>query len=114
ALVARDGSRLHPRADPLADGCAAVWPRDSGWYRAGEGEAAPMLYVHASDALPSLAARARRDATLRLAGTATPVSPAPVAEASSTTAAGPRWPWFLAWLLAAAALWWLERAARRS
>ncbi|MEN1971047.1 carboxypeptidase regulatory-like domain-containing protein [Luteimonas sp. MJ204] len=114
ALVARDGSRLHPRADPLADGCAAVWPRDSGWHRAGEGEAAPMLYVHASDALPGLAARARRDATLRLAGTATPASPATVAEARSTTAAGPRWPWFLAWLLAAAALWWLERAARRS
>ena len=53
-------------------------------------------------------------ATLRLAGTATPASPATVAEARSTTAAGPRWPWFLAWLLAAAALWWLERAARRS
>ncbi|MEN1940552.1 carboxypeptidase regulatory-like domain-containing protein [Luteimonas sp. MJ174] len=116
ALLAPDGNRLHPQADPLAGGCAAVWPRDSGWHRIGEGDTAPMLYVHASDALPGLAARARRDATLRLARTATPDASEAAAEgnATSTADAGPRWPWFLAWLLAAAALWWLERAARRS
>ncbi|MGY0651093.1 carboxypeptidase regulatory-like domain-containing protein [Luteimonas sp. A537] len=112
-LVAPDGSRLHPQADPLAAGCAAVWPRDSGWHRAGQGEAAPMLYVHASDALPGLAARTRRDATLRLAVTAPPPDVGAGDRPTPFTDAGPRWPWFLAWLLAAAALWWLERAARR-
>src|SRR5690606_8266277 len=114
ALVARDGSRLQPRADALADGGAAVWPRDGGWYRAGEGDAAPMLYVHATVALAGLVASARRAATLRLAATAMLVSPAPVAEVGSISASGRRWPCFLAFLLVVAALWWLDGVARRS
>jgi hypothetical protein len=48
-----------------------------------------------------------RTATETLASTApaaTAARPAPVP--------GPRWPWGLAWLLASAALWWLERPRR--
>lgn len=133
ALVASDGTRLHPLHDPRSAGCGALWPARSGWHRAGEGEAAPMLYVHPADALPGLAARERRDATLRLAAIDRPGAPG-TADASTPTqraadtgptgsgrgfdgtssGTGPRWPWFLAWLLAAGALWWLERAVRRN
>ena len=127
ALVAADGMRLHPLHDPRSADCGALWPDRSGWHRAGEGEAAPMLYVHPADALPGLAARERRDATLRLA--ATPgTADASVASQRATgnvltgkgrgfdgtsPDTGTRWPWFLAWLLAACALWWLERTTRR-
>jgi hypothetical protein len=50
---------------------------------------------------------AMREATLRL------VSEAPHAIASAEAAPrtpGPRWPWWLAWLLASGALWWFERS----
>ncbi|MEG3193325.1 hypothetical protein SNE32_13675 [Lysobacter sp. D1-1-M9] len=30
--------------------------------------------------------------------------------AAQAAAPGPRWPWFLAWLLLASAGWWLERS----
>ncbi|MBD7986641.1 carboxypeptidase regulatory-like domain-containing protein [Luteimonas sp. Sa2BVA3] len=132
AVVAADGTRLHPLHDPRSAECSALWPERSGWHRAGEGETAPMLYVHPADALPGLAARERRDATLRLAaidrhgapGTADASMASQRATGNARSGSGrgfdgtlpgtgPRWPWFLAWLLAAGALWWLERAARR-
>lgn len=125
ALVGGDGIPLHPLPDPAA-GCAAVWPRISGWHRLGDGAATPGLYVHAAEALPGLAARARREATLRLATSAANRSPnAPEADTppvtgsgdvfigvSGTIRPGTRWPWFLAWLLAAGLLWRVERGGR--
>lgn len=134
-LVTEDGTRTHPLHDPAAGGCAAVWPARSGWYRVGEGGAAPLLYVHPAEALPGLAAQARQEATLRLArAKATTPRPRHGEEEAATTHrfgsrtvdgdafaldsgssdTGPRWPWFLAWLLAAGLLWWLERSAHRT
>lgn len=123
ALVAEDGTRLHPLPDPAANGCAAVWPTHSGWQRVGGGDGAPMLYVHPADALPGVAALGRRDATQRLAASteAHPTAPGsgatqalPFTEPTTQRAAGsgPRWPWFLSWLLASGLLWWLERTRR--
>ncbi len=124
-LVAADGTRLHPLADPAATGCAAVWPARNGWHRLGDGEGAPMLYVRPADALPGLVARERRDATLRLSAGSTErrsegadgIAPLPVADAAPindvAARTAPRWPWFIAWLLASGLLWWLERGGRR-
>lgn len=111
AVVAEDGTTLHPLQDPFAAGCGALWPERSGWHRVGAGEAAPMLYVHPADALPGIAAKARRDATLQLvAGHGPGTQPVTGPEAEAVR---PRWPWFIAWLLATALAWWLERNARR-
>jgi hypothetical protein len=53
-------------------------------------------------------ARVRREETLRLASARASTEPATVA------VPGPRWPWFLAWLLASALGWWRERAGQLS
>lgn len=127
-LRAEDGTRLQAWPDPAANGCAAVWPERAGWYRleAGAGDEPAsdpqptMLYVHEADAFPGIAARARRDAMRRLAA-ALPATPPlagdPAANGGGLASDGPdgaRWPWFLAWLLAAALLWSLERHERRN
>jgi hypothetical protein len=132
-LVTGDDTPTHPLHDPASADCAAVWPTRSGWYRVGEGEAAPLLYVHPADALPGLAAQERQEATLQLARATTPKPrPGHADDAASTyrfggravnggtfafdggsSGTGARWPWFLAWLLAAGLLWWLERTTHR-
>ena len=50
-----------------------------------------------------------RDASLRIAATPTIVQ-ASAGAAPSRTAPGTPWPWFVAWLLLAAATWSLERS----
>ncbi len=107
ALIGPDGARsrlvLDPRAGPTA--CAAIWPRTSGWHAVAnaDGERA-VVYVHPSDATPSLIAADMRQAMLDLESEAAVSS----GEASTTRAGSPL-PWVLAFLLSAAALWWLER-----
>ena len=109
-VVGADGSRLHPLPDPASAGCGALWPERSGWHRIGEDPAAPLLYVHTADALPGLAALARRDAMLDLGGNRT--DGGAQSPPGRITGAASRWPWFLAWLLAAGLAWWLERGLR--
>jgi hypothetical protein len=65
--------------------------------------ASAAFHVRDARALPGIAAREMREATERLA-----LQP-PRDATAKATASGPRWPWFLAWLLASAALWWFER-----
>ena len=91
---------------PDADGCAGWWPARAGWHRLQSGDGFSDWPVHAEDALPALRAHARREATLarRSAGDA--------ATTGAVAAPGPRWPWFLAWLLASALAWWQERRRR--
>lgn len=122
-VLATRESRLRALPDPAADGCAAVWPERAGWYRIEavdadgprEADAEPaMLYVHDADAFPGLAARARRDAMLRLAAARTGGDGAAFASTGPAGTDAARWPWFLAWLSTAALLWWLERIERRS
>ena len=99
--------RLDPATGPRA--CAAAWPTQPGWHTLVDGERRVAFPVRAAEDAPGLARHALRDATQVLAtqsvaATAadTPVPPVP----------GPRWPWGLAWLAIAAALWALERSAR--
>jgi hypothetical protein len=84
--------------------CAGFWPTESGWHAVSSAEANAFFYVRAKDELPGVAARELREAT-------SPVTLAPNEVAvTKATAPGSRWPWFLAWLLVSAVLWWLERS----
>lgn len=93
--------------DPQAAGCAAFWPTQSGWHRVRDGERMQPFHVLAADAWPGVHATAMRDATLRLA--ARPSDGIARGAAGVAYRTSP-WPWFFAWLLLAAALWWFERA----
>ena len=86
--------------------CAAFWPQHRGWHVLQQQDARWPFHVRARDAGTGLHAGALRDATLRLASSTheLPVS------ATTGQRSGPRWPWFLGWLLAAAGIWWLERS----
>jgi hypothetical protein len=96
--------------------CAAAWPRRAGWYQARAGAGIADVLVLDDDALPGLRARADRDATLALASTPTPTTTHGrlPATAAIDPPPGPRWPWFLGWLLACAASWTLERRLLRA
>ncbi|MDR6841719.1 carboxypeptidase regulatory-like domain-containing protein [Pseudoxanthomonas sacheonensis] len=115
-VVAPDGQVAVLLTDPATgdSACAAYWPRHAGWHLlrqtdAEAGEREWPFFVYATDAAAGLRAAELRDATLRLQ--AVPLS---AAGKSNDPAApgrrGPSWPWLLAWLVSAGALWWLERA----
>lgn len=107
SLVAPDGSRsrlvLDPRAGPTS--CAAVWPRVPGWHAIvdADGERG-VVFVHPSTTTPSLIASEIRRATLDLQAGA-----GSLAAGVSSRRSGSPLPWLLGFLLAATALWWLER-----
>jgi hypothetical protein len=115
-VVAPDGQVTVLLPDPAAGDsvCAAYWPRHSGWHLllqtdAEAGERSWPFYVYATDVVPGLRTAELRDTTLRLQ--AVPISAAGKPDnVAAHTRRGPSWPWFLAWLASAGALWWLERA----
>ena len=115
-VVASDGQASALLPDPAADdsSCAAYWPQRSGWHLllqtdAEAGERSWPFYVYATDAAAGLRAAELRDATLRLQ--AVPISAAGKPDDHTVPGRrGPSWPWLLAWLASAGALWWLERA----
>jgi hypothetical protein len=91
----------------LGTSCIALWPTQPGWHQATTPAGGTMVFdVLAADALPGVLARERREATRALAG-ASPQAALRRAEGDPPRA--PRWPWALAWLLALAASWALER-----
>lgn len=103
-----EGTRTALLRDPGAGGCAAFWPDAPGWHVLRVGDHVQPFHVLAADALPGVRAAGLRDATLRVAAHG-----AAGAEASGHREVPqhvPSWPWFLAWLAIAAALWWFERA----
>ncbi|GAB3095422.1 carboxypeptidase regulatory-like domain-containing protein [Lysobacter terrae] len=107
ASVAALGEQADPLLIDQATGsarCAGYRPRRSGWHTLHDGAASAAFFVRDAQTLPGIAAREIHDATQRLA-----LQPASSA-GSMTTAPGRRWPWFLAWLLVSAVLWWLERS----
>ena len=106
AIESPDGTTSALAVDPASPGCAAFWPGESGWHHLVEGDRRVPFHVLAADQGLALERADNARATHALAG---------AAGASTTTlhvVAGPRWPWFLAWLAVATVLWWLER--RRS
>ncbi len=106
-----DGPAHRLQTDPATGdrACAAFWPERAGWHVVKDGrDRQTPFYAHPADAAPSLIAAADREATLALAA-----SSASDARAVSTSRApGSPWPWFVALLVAASALWWFERQRR--
>lgn len=87
--------------------CAAYWPAAAGWHRLQTGTEQRWLYVRAPGDAPALHTQQTRDATVAMA-----TVDAPASVGAPTAQPGARWPWLLAWLTLAAALWWLERRRR--
>lgn len=114
-VVAPEGAALPLYVDPASGpgDCAGFWPRSAGWHVLREPAAAPggdgrevPFHVRAADDAPGLRSAEIREATLRLAAAGAPAR----AAAAAVPTPGPRLPWFLAWLLLTAALWWFERS----
>ncbi|MFC5578220.1 carboxypeptidase regulatory-like domain-containing protein [Lysobacter niabensis] len=106
SITAPDGSATTLLVDPATGParCAGFWPQAMGWHALRNGRAEIPFHVRGGNELPGLQAVQLREATQRLtlAAGAAPVD--------APTHPGPRWPWFLAWLLASAAMWWFERS----
>lgn len=82
--------------------CGGYWPRQPGWHTLQVGDARRPFYVRGIDDAPTLHAATTAAATQALVGRGGD-------RAAAAAVAGPRWPWFLAWLLLASLLWWLSR-----
>jgi len=106
-MVAPGGRVVALVVDPAARGCAGYWPTLAGWHqlRLGQG-AAQWLRVLPDEALPGVRAAARRDAALMIAGAGLRDAAGVRAVRTVRVAA---WPWWLAFIVAAGLLWWLER-----
>lgn len=103
---APDGAFIPLRIDPAsgAEHCAGYWPAQAGWHQLQQGENRHTFYVFDPATARPLHRQQLREATAqRLAGgTAT-------ASVGLVETPGARWPWLLAFVLAAGLLWWLER-----
>ncbi|TDB35567.1 hypothetical protein TEP_19040 [Stenotrophomonas sp. TEPEL] len=84
--------------------CAGWWPRQAGWQRLQHGDRMQWRYVFDPKQAPALHRQAMMDATAQRLATA-----APATARASLRVPGPRWPWWLAFVLCASLLWWLER-----
>jgi hypothetical protein len=105
---APDGRRTRLLIDASkGNGCAAYWPSAPGWQTLRNQGSDIAFNVRASDEAPGLRARIDGEATRQL------VSASATATARHQQQPGARWPWFLAWLLAVALLWPLERSVLR-
>lgn len=112
SVISPEGEKTSLLSDPAtgAKGCAAFWPRQAGWHRLQSGDRQQRFHVRARNAAMGLHAGEVRAATQRLAA-----EPALGGSGVATTSRahlqpGERWPWWLAWLLASAGLWWFERS----
>ena len=106
-VLAADGAvvRLLPDGEGAWRGCAAFWPRQSGWHTLASGDARLPFYVRAPDDGAALRRQTIRQATSALVsghqrGGARASVPQP----------GSPWPFFIAWLCLSAVLWLLERS----
>ena len=89
--------------------CAAAWPAQPGWHTLRDGDRELAFRVRARDEAIGLQRRELSIATHALAARAVGRDDA---RAASAVGPGSRWPWLLAWLAIAAALWALERSPR--
>ena len=107
ATITPSGGQPKPLLIDPATGnarCAGFWPTEPGWHTLSSGGAGASFYVRGKDELPGVAAREMREATALMTLAASEVA------STRATVPGSRWPWFFAWLLVSAALWWLERS----
>lgn len=103
-VVPKGGEAIPLVADPGTPGCAGYWPPFSGWHRL-TGAAARAFFVHATGSMPGVLAAERTEATRRMVGERRAIRSERPSERGSS------WPWFAGFLVAAALLWWFERAS---
>jgi len=103
---APDGALIALRVDPAsgAEHCAGYWPTQAGWHQLQQGENRHAVYVFDPATARSLHRQQLREATAQRLAVGTAATSTGVTETP-----GPRWPWLLAFVLAAGLLWWLER-----
>lgn len=103
---APDGTLIPLRVDPAsgAEHCAGYWPNQPGWHQLQQGEDRHAFYVFDPASARPLYRQQLRDATAQRLATGAAAASAGVVETP-----GARWPWLLAFVLAAGLLWWLER-----
>lgn len=110
---APDGSLMPLRIDPISgvEHCAGYWPLHAGWHELQQGENRHAFYVFDPATAQALHRQQLHDATVQRLAAGIATTSAGVIEAP-----GPRWPWLLAFVLAAGLLWWLEhrRVATRT
>ncbi|WP_225765470.1 hypothetical protein [Stenotrophomonas sp. Marseille-Q4652] len=94
------GNQQRLRMDPATPGCAAWWPEHSGWHHLGD----HALYVFDPTDAPTLHRADTQAATAVLIN-----APTPASAQTTTTQPGPRWPWWLAFVLLVGLLWWMEK-----
>lgn len=104
---------FNPRGDSvplIIDGatsalrCAGWWPRASGWQRLQHGDTTVWRYVFDPKDAAALHRQAMIDATTQALARSVPAN-----ARVTQPVPGSRWPWWLAFVLCAALLWWLER-----
>ncbi|HCT27047.1 MAG TPA: hypothetical protein DIW85_12650 [Stenotrophomonas sp.] len=84
--------------------CAGWWPREAGWQRLQHGDTTVWRYVFDPKDAPALHRQAMIDATARALASHTSDDTSVMQPVT-----GSRWPWWLAFVLCATLLWWLER-----
>ena len=102
------GAQVELVIDPAsgAAACAGYWPAEAGVHQLRRGDSTLPLLVRDPAAYPAMVAAERQAATKALA------AQSPTTEATPHEQPGPRWPWWLAWLLVSGALWLYERRQR--
>ncbi|MDH0107963.1 hypothetical protein, partial [Stenotrophomonas maltophilia] len=104
---------FNPRGDSvplIADGatsalrCAGWWPREAGWQRLQHGDSIVWRYAFDPKDAPALHRQAMIDATTQALASSTSANASVMQPVP-----GSRWPWWLAFVLCASLLWWLER-----
>ncbi|NYB80228.1 MAG: hypothetical protein HZS22_21010, partial [Stenotrophomonas maltophilia] len=94
----------------IADGatsalrCAGWWPREAGWQRLQHGDSIVWRYVFDPKDAAALHRQAMIDATTQALASSTSANASVMQPVP-----GSRWPWWLAFVLCASLLWWLER-----
>ena len=84
--------------------CAGWWPQAAGWQRLQHGDTTVWRYVFDAKEAAALHRQAMSDATTQALAMG-----APAGTAAMQPVPGSRWPWWLAFVLCASLLWWLER-----
>ncbi|MBH1555307.1 hypothetical protein [Stenotrophomonas forensis] len=84
--------------------CAGWWPRDAGWQRLQHGDSIVWRYAFDPKEAPALHRQAMIDATSQALASSTSKNTSVM-----QSVPGSRWPWWLAFVLCASLLWWLER-----
>lgn len=104
--LTHEGVAVPLRVDPATGDarCAGWWPRQAGWHRLQHGDRTHWRYVFDPAQTRALHQQAVMDATAHRLATA---EPAPVQV--SQRVPGPRWPWWLAFVVCTSLLWWLEQ-----